>query len=552
MSIVPVVIVGGGPVGLSLAAELGAHGVECLLLEKGLGANHHPRANVVAARTMEFFRRWGIADEVAETGLPDDYPTEIIFTNRITHEELFRFSFPTQTGAHFHPSDQSMLASPYFKTAAGQDGIEAVLRRHISTLKSVAVHYNANVITTDEKPDCVELTIESGEGGPRKTIRARYVAACDGGRSTIRAQLNIGMTGKSDLGRFVSIYLRSPEFNKRHDKGFATLYWALNDQAPGIFIAIDGKERFTFQRSLRPDEDGASIEPYSTIREAFGADLPFEILSVQPWRAHALVAERYRHGRYFLAGDAAHLFVPTGGFGMNTGIGDSVDLGWKLAAVIKGWGGEQLLDSYEFERKPIAVRNTSEAADNYLAILPTFRNAALLPAEHAPRTEGIARLAADLTKQRKHFSATGIHLGYRYENSPVCWHDGTQPTIDDPQIYIPTTRPGSRAPHMWLSENRSTIDLFGTGFTLVAVNADAADISAARAFAAKAPFPISLEAIEGSEIAKLYEVRFVLVRPDGMIAWRGMHLPDDPTPLFDVVRGASASEKAVGVGGLRV
>lgn len=547
MSIIPVVIVGGGPVGLSLATELGAHGVECLLLEKGSGANHHPRANVVAARTMEFFRRWGIAERVAETGLPDDYPTEIIFTNRIKDEELFRFSFPTQAGARLHPSDASMLASPYFKTSAGQDGVEQVLRQHVATLKSVTVRYNANVVATQEKPDCVELTVDNGDSGQREVIRARYVAACDGGKSAIRTQLDIGMTGKSDLGRFVSIYIKSPEFNKRHNKGFATLYWALNDHAPGIFIAIDGKERFTFQRSLRPDEDGSSIEPNTAIRDAFGGDLQFEILSVQPWRAHALVADRYRHGRYFLAGDAAHLFVPTGGFGMNTGIGDSVDLGWKLAAVVNGWGGEQLLDSYEFERRPIAVRNTSEAADNYLAIMPAFRDAATLPAEPSARAAGIAKLTEDLTKQRKHFSATGIHLGYRYENSPVCWHDGSPATADDPQIYVPTTRPGSRAPHSWLSENRSTIDLFGLGFTLVVVDAGDPERAAARSFASKAPFPIKVEVVGGDEIRKLYQVSFVLVRPDGMVAWRGMQLPDNPHPLFDVVRGVHSPAKVAAV-----
>ncbi len=540
MSNLPIVIIGGGPVGLSLAAELGSHNVNCVLLERSEGANHHPRANVVAARTMEFFRRWRIAEQVAQCGLPGNYPAEIVFSDRIANEELFRFSFPTATVARTASADDPLNASPYFKTAAGQDGIEEVLRQHVATLKSVSVRFHANVIDTAEENDHVAVTFENEVTKRTETIRASYVAACDGGKSAIRTRLGIGMSGKSDLGRFVSIYLRSPEFNTRHPRGFATLYWALNDRAPGIFIAIDGKERFTFQRTLRPGEDGTDIDAYATVQEAFGAELPCEILSVQPWRAHALVADRYRHGRYFLAGDAAHLFVPTGGFGMNTGIGDSVDLGWKLAAVANGWADDRLLDSYEIERRPIAVRNTTEAADNYLAILPAFRDAAFLPKEPAQRAAGLAKLSADLTKQRKHFSATGIHLGYRYEDSPICWHDGTPPTPDDPQIYVPTTRPGSRAPHVWLSEDRSTLDLFRQRFTLLVINAADADRRAAEALVSAAPIPLTMEAVDNAEVKRLYQTRFVLVRPDGMVAWRGDQLPRDPGRLFDVLRGAAA------------
>ncbi len=374
---VPVLVVGGGPVGLSLAAELGYHGVRCLLVERNPDINHHPRANVVSARSMEHFCRWGIAHDVEDGGLPRDYPVEIVFTTRVAGGEFFRFSFPSIEDAE-HPTPEllaempELRLSPYFKTSIGQNHLERVIRRHVERLPGVELRFGWRLDAFEDRGDRVTATIVDTASGATETLDVGYLAGCDGGRSTIRRRLGIQLTGRGELGQFVSIHFRSEAFGRRHASGRATLYWALNGDSNGCFIAIDGKDHFTFQRELGDHEDAASIDAQAAIDQAFGEALPCEILSVQPWTAQQLVAETYQRGRVFLAGDAAHLFVPTGGFGMNTGIGDAIDLGWKLAATVDGWGGPALLRSYTAERRPIGVRNTIEAADNYEKIKPAF------------------------------------------------------------------------------------------------------------------------------------------------------------------------------------
>ena len=547
MSETPVLIIGGGPVGLALACDLGWRGIPCILVERNRGINNHPRANVVASRTMEHFRRWGIADRIARAGLPLDYPVEVIFTTRICRREIFRFSFPSYQNC-LEPSDKlrkelpDVDYSPYFKTSVGQNHVEPVLKDFAESFATNDIRFNWQFESLVQDNDGVTATISNSIDGRTEHIRAQYLVACDGGRSIVRSTFAIGLTGKPDLGRFLGIYLRSPEFSKRHKLGQGTLYWTINGESPGCFIAIDGRDHFTFQRSLRPHEQAEQVDVEAAVRAAFGGDLAFETISVQPWRAHAVVADRYKVGRVFLAGDSAHLFVPTGGFGMNTGITDATDLGWKLAAAIEGWAGPRLLDSYEAERRPIGFRNTGEAAENYFNILPVF---ALGLKTEIPGKEGddaCAAIAAAMAAERKHFSATGIHLGYRYEDSPICVADGTPPTIDKPMVYIPTTRPGHRAPHAWLGQGgltrKSTLDLFGDGFVLLRLGAKEVSVAALEQVANERGVPLKTVDIEQPEIVRLYERRLVLVRPDGQVAWRGDAMPADADKTIDHIRGA--------------
>ncbi|MBX3453592.1 FAD-dependent oxidoreductase [Ferrovibrio sp.] len=540
----PVIIVGGGPVGMVAAAELGLRNIPCLLLEQGDGTNNHPRANVVSPRSMEHFRRWGIDEQVIAAGLPVDYPTDIVFTTRMTGKEILRFAFPSIARAR--NADADLLAqypeiahSPYFKTAVGQNHIEPVLRRFLQGLPSVQMRFGARVEAVAQQADGATLTLADGS-----QLRARYVLACDGAKSTLRHLLDIPMDGKSSLGQNVGVYIRAPDLLKRSGKGGCILYWTLAPDCTGVFIAIDGREHYTMQRHILGEEELEKFDARAAVRRAIGDDVDFEIITIQPWVPRQLVAQRYRDGNVFLLGDAAHLLSPTGGFGMNTGIGDAVDIGWKLAGVLQGWADAAILDSYEIERRPIAWRNAVEATDNRSSL----HASAELPAEiedDTPRGEALrAELAEKLKLQRKHFAAVGIHLGYRYEDSPICIPDGTPAPPDDPQKYLPVARPGSRAPHCWLGQgqtrDKSILDLFGHGFTLLRLGDASPDVAGFQRAAEQRGMPLAVQHVTDVEAARLYGAALVLVRPDGHVAWRGDAIPADPLGIIDRARGAGA------------
>jgi FAD binding domain/Aromatic-ring hydroxylase, C-terminal len=317
------------------------------------------------------------------------------------------------------------------------------------------------------------------------------------------------------------------------------MYWILAPGCGGVIYTIDGGDEWVFNRYYASGEARSDEDPVALIRRAIGADLEVELLSAQPWLPRQLVADRYGSARSFLAGDACHLFVPTGGFGMNTGIGDAVDLAWKIAARIEGWGGASLLASYETERRPVGLYNTLEAAENY-----DKSGAICVPAaiEDEGPAGGAARasVAALLPPKIKHFAPIGVHLGYRYENSPLIVPDGTPPLPLDPVRYVPSARPGSRAPHAWIAPGKSTLDLFGAGFTLLRFAGAGGEtlVEAAR----DTRVPLSVVDIADRGIAALYERKLVLVRPDGHVAWRGGATPADARAIIDRVRGASAAE----------
>ncbi|MGO4395119.1 FAD-dependent monooxygenase [Variovorax sp. M-6] len=542
----PVVIVGAGPVGLCLAIELGRRGVDCLIVDKGDGSNNHPRANVVSARSLEHFRRWGIDDQVTAAGLPLDYPTNVVFTTRLFDHEITRFSFPSIADAR--NADAALLAqhpdialSPYYKTAVGQNHIEPVLRAHLATLPNVELRLGWELQQLDPgvaggAPARCEFTHGNGE---RATVTADHVAGCDGARSMVRQLLDIGMEGKPSLGQMIGVYIRAPGLVERFGRGGAILYWTLAPKATGVFIAIDGREEWVLQRHLREGERVEDFDPRQAVIDSMGGDFPFEILSVQPWMPRQLVADRYRQGRTFVAGDAAHLLSPTGGFGMNTGIGDAVDLGWKLAAVHQGWGGETLLDSYGIERRPIGWRNAIEATDNRVHI----QASSAPPPELEDNGEAGQRLRAEwaerIQHQRKHFAAIGIHLGYRYEGSPVILADGTPAPPDDPMHYVPVARPGSRAPHLWLAPGESVLDRLGPGFSLLCLGVPTAGAHAFDCAARGLNIPLTLVGLADPAVLALYERRYVLVRPDGHVAWRGDALPADPQRILATATGRS-------------
>ncbi|MBK8064069.1 MAG: FAD-dependent monooxygenase [Betaproteobacteria bacterium] len=536
---VPVLIVGGGPAGATLAAELGWRGAGCLMVDETDGSNAHPRANMAGQRSMEIFRRWGLADRVLAASLPPEYPIDVIFTTRLNGHEIHRFALATT--ASFQSASEDMRArlpdvdwSPYFKTQIGQNYIEPVVCAYAAGLPGVEVRHNWRLAEFTQDAGGVTARIERTDGGASETVRAKYLVGCDGGRSQVRRTLGIPFTGRGALAHNQSIYFDAPEFLKSHPRGPGTLLWTLAPDLRGVFITIDGNSRWTYNTYFFK-EDG--LDPAERVCRAIGRKIEVNVLSVQPWTGYQVVAERYRQGRVFLCGDSAHLFNPTGGFGMNTAIADAADLGWKLAAVFAGWGGEGLLDSYEIERRPVGVRNTLEAASNFDRVATLMALPEWIEEDSERGRAARAEAAANIQSQKKTWSASGMHLGYRYEGSPLVVPDGTPPTPDTAQVYHPTTRPGSRAPHVWLADGRSTLDLVPRqGYALFRFDGGTAQEPFSAA-AAERGLPFTVHAIAEPRAAELYERRYVLVRPDGHVAWRGDTLPVDAGPILDVARG---------------
>ncbi|MDH4144239.1 MAG: FAD-dependent monooxygenase, partial [Acidimicrobiia bacterium] len=503
-----VVVIGGGSVGLSLAAELGHHGVDCVVVEERREVNPHPRANAVACRTMEYYRRWGIADALVAAGIPPENPADYYWVSSLNGREIHRLSLPSQTQLDelrrvtpFAPTER-LHWSPYLKCNVGQDEVEEILRAHVAGLASAELRLETRFERFVEHPDHVETVLEPVSGGPPTRLRSAFVVGCDGGRSRVRAQLGIGYEGRGNLARFVSVYFRAPELMDAHPLGPANIYFPLHRDHAGYLINWDRGESWTYHLQLDEGEAWDDVDPVARIEAVLGASTPITIESVQPWNAHALTATSYGRGRVWLAGDSVHLFSPTGGFGMNTGVSDAVDLAWKLRAVLDGWGGPDLLASYEAERRPVGVRNTHFACELYERLAAVMTHGDVLDEDSAPADALRDELRAELVQQESLIASFGVLLGYRYPASPICVDDGTPAPDDHPQLYRPTSRPGHRAPHVWLSDDEALYDRFGMGFTLVRTDL-ALDVSALVAEAARRSVPLGVLDVDHPDVREV-------------------------------------------------
>jgi len=531
----PVLIVGGGPVGLALAADLGRRGIACVLVEQGDGTIYHPRANTVNSRTMEFCRRWGIAEEVRQAGTPPDFPLDIIYCTGLNGYPLARVERPTY-GGH-----QPLPTTPERSQRCNQLFFDPIMRKLAASFPSVQLRYRCRFESFTESADGVTCQVHDLAADRRETIRARYLVACCAGRSSVPQALGVRWEGQPVLSYHLNVFLKIKELWVRHDKGKAAFYFFVDETGGGpSLIELDGRELWrlgisTGQTLVAPEQmDIAAI-----MKEFVGPGIPYELVSVLPWTCRSVVADTWQRGNVFLAGDAVHQHSPSGGFGMNTGLGDAVDLAWKLAAALDGWGGPALIDSYEIERKPVARRIVREATENQGPIGEAATRA-LIRAPGAEGDRARARLHDEILRERTRvFVSDGLVLGYRYEPSPVIVPDGTPAPEEAVSKYTPTARHGSRAPHAWLAEGRSTLDLFGDGFALLAFNGAAADAAPIVAAAQARAVPLKLSAIDDPTIAALYERHLVLVRPDGHVCWRGDAPPADPLALIDRVRGAA-------------
>jgi 2-polyprenyl-6-methoxyphenol hydroxylase-like FAD-dependent oxidoreductase len=528
-----VLIIGGGPVGLGLACDLGWRGVDCIVVEQSDGTISHPRANAENARTMEMCRRWGVADAVRKAATPADFPHTVLYATSMRGHEIARIERPTHGGNAPSPT------SPERTQRCNQLWFDPILRNRVRQYDAVSLRDRCRLDRFTDTGDSVVAEVTDLESGEQRRIEARYMVACCGGRSPVRRLLGVPLEGEQALGFPINIFFRAPELWRYHDKGKTAMSFLIGPEGLwGNLTAIDGRElwRLTLQ-GTSTYRDPATVDVDSEIARAIGGHVPFELISCQGWVRRDTVAARFRYNRVFLAGDCAHQHSPAGGFGLNTGMGDVFDLGWKLESALAGWAGSAMLDSYEIERRPVAQRNVAEATANFRR--QSVGDTRLVEDDTAAgetfRWQLADRLVTETTRQ---FLSDGIALGYAYQNSPIVCADSSAPPGQRPDLYTPGTSPGARAPHAWLEPGRSIIDLFGRGFVLLRLADAAPDTASFEAAARARDVPFTAVAVPDPDIARLYERRLVLVRPDGHVAWRGNEVPADPAQVIDRVRGA--------------
>ncbi len=546
-----VLIAGGGPFGLTLACELGRRGVRTLLVDAKPGTAFNPQANATQARTMEHFRRLGFADEIRRQGLPADHPTDIAYFTRFTGHELARLALPTAAEAvrNIRTLGGSWSAAE-LPHRVSQKFVEATLRRHAEASARNDIRYGWKLLDFEQQDDAVSARLQPTEGGEPVPVRARFLVGADGARSTVRNRLGIAWGGDTGVkrefmgGQMFAVYLRAPDFHRVVPHGRAWMYVSVNAERRAFAVSVDGQSEFAFHAALHPGEDAAGwgeAEARRVFAQALGRDSAIEVLSCGTWTAgHSLVAQAFGRGRVFIGGDAAHLFTPTGGLGYNTAVEDAVNLGWKLAAVLRGQAAPGLLDSYELERRPLAQRNTAYArgfADSVglFAATPTLEDGTA--AGDAERTRASAHLNAHV---RLEFNIPGVTFGGRYDGSPVIVGDGTPAPPDQANVYVPTASPGGRPPHAWLDDGRSLFDSFHGEWTLLALGPQPPDASSFADAARALGLDLKVVPHAAQNLRDLYQAPLALIRPDQIVAWRGA-TAGDAHAVLQRASGASPS-----------
>jgi 2-polyprenyl-6-methoxyphenol hydroxylase-like FAD-dependent oxidoreductase len=531
-----VLIVGAGPVGLSASIELGRRGIHCIVVERNDRVGYSPRAKTTNVRTREHLRRWGIAETLRDASpIARDRPSTVVFATRMNGHVLARFE-----NALNGNRERNNLYSESAQWVP-QYTLEDVLRQHAQSFSCVSIHFKSEFVALSQSATDVTATVRDLTNGETATITSSYVIGADGPRSAVRDVIGAKMIGEGAFSRNYSIIFRSPELAKRQLHEPAIMYWMVNDDVPSLLGPMDEKGLWFFMATkLAGDVDPATLEPADLIRRGTGlADLPIEIVGTDVWVAHRLVADRYSQSRVFLAGDACHLHPPFGGFGMNMGIGDSVDIGWKLAARLQGWGGDALLGSYEVERRKVHERTIAEAVINF----GSTSNQLFRPGLEDDGVIGDATRneVADIIEATKirEFMSLGIVLGMRYEESTVIVPDGSAPPPEHFMLYTPSAHPGCLAPHIWLEDGSSLYDHFGDGFTLLVTDDSEADVAAFSAVIAQRNVPLKVLTPGDNRLRERYQARLALIRPDQHVAWRGDRLPADLPAFIDRVTGAN-------------
>lgn len=540
----PIVIAGAGPVGLSLAADLSWRGVPCVVVERGDGSAPSPRTNVIAARSMEHFRRIGLAEELRDVGLPDDYPPDLVLRTRFCGPDLARERWWSRATLRSSGHDEALWPTPELPCRVNQTFFQPVLLRHVQSRPNVTVKLNCEVEQVEADDDIVRVFV--GDRGRRSVLECSYLVGCDGAHSVVRKSIGATLEGIPELRKTVSVHFRSRALERMNTKP-AWSYAIYNaDLGFGGMFALDGRDQWLCHTGFPVTETTDGVDPHRLIHQMVGAEIDIEIIQVIRWTARALVANRFRQGRVLLAGDAAHLWVPAAGFGMNSGIQEAMTLGWMLAATHAGWGGDDLLDAYEQERRPLgeqvaAIVTEISRKSSGVKMRETLRGVLPDVERSGPAGDTAREVLRDYVLRHSfpQHSPLGLNFGYRYEGSPIIVPDGTPPPPFEFGTFSPDARPGHRLPHVRDAGGTPVFDQLGPDFSLLSVGDTIEDATGLIAAADGARIPLKVVRLADRQVRDLYRASVVLVRPDQHVAWRGTNPPEDPSAIMNRARGAS-------------
>jgi len=540
-----VAIVGAGPVGLTLAMDLAARGRSVVVLEtRQRGEPPNVKCNHVAARTMEQFRRLGLAAKLRDAGLPADYPNDVVFRTSVTGTELSRIHIPARAERYSDTSGpDGRWPTPEPPHRINQIYLEPILFAHAQAQRGVTIRNRTEATGFAQDERGVRVDAHDLDDGSRVAVRAQFLVGCDGGRSMVRKTIGAAFAGTAVIQRVQSTYIRAPRLLDLVAGERAWSCYASNPRRSGVCFAIDGRETWLVHNHLMPsEEDFEAVDRDASIRAILGVgpDFDYEILSKEDWIGRRLVAERFRAGRVFISGDAAHLWVPYAGYGMNAGIADALNLSWHLSAHLAGWASEGVLDAYEIERQPITEQVSRFAMDHAQQMIKA--RGAVPPRIEEPGPEGDAIRAEQGKKSYElnvpQFCCAGLNFGYFYDCSPLIAYDGEAAPAYSMGGFTASTVPGCRAPHFWLADGRSLYDAFGADYTLLRFDASV-DATSLVAAATTRKLPIKPLDVPPGLAPTEYRHALVLCRADQHVAWRGDTVPTEPLALVDRLRGAT-------------
>ena len=528
-----VVIAGAGPVGMTLAHDLASRGIRCVIAERNPSTTSHPKMDITNARTMELFRRAGLADALRRVAVPEDHCFDVAWITQMTGHELHRFRYDSVTQGRERiraNNDGCQPVEPPMRVS--QVEIEPVLRAAIEASPLVDVRFGIEFVELSQDDGGVTVTLRRREDGVAEQLRCQYLIGCDGGGSRVRAQLGIPLSGQSHIMQRFMTHFRTGERALLQRWGTAWHY----QSAYGTLVAQNDRDTWTLHTRVPAGVAVEAVDPAALVTQFVGRPIAMEVLVANPWAPHLVVADAYAKGRVLLAGDAAHQYIPTGAYGMNTGIADAYDLSWKVAAVLRGFGGPELLGSYEVERRPVGLRNCAASRRHNeirVEIAQLYQ-----PAIHADGADGDVLRAAAAARIGELGNAEnecfGIEMGYRYLGSPIL-PEGPQTDEDfDPRRYVPSTAPGARVPNVFLEDGEPLFDRLGRWFTLVLVGSASGE--AIERAATGIGVPLRVQRIPAAW-SWLYQAESILVRPDQHVAWRGSS-PRSAVEATGVVRRA--------------
>ncbi len=507
-------------------------------MERNTAARHLPKMERANPRTMGIYRRLGLADAIRAAGMPGHVPMDVYVVSRLCDPPILRMPYPSPNDAKartanvrdgFSPLEGNQIISQYT--------LEPILRAAAEALPTVTVRFDCALTSFEQDDTGVTVHLERADG-TGETVRADYLAGCDGGTSTVRKQLGIGLHGRRSIGTLRQVFFRSDDLVEKVPRaGMARHFFVADTDARmiGTLVVVqDDQRHFAFHTALEEDADMVSA-----IRHVVGVPVQVEVLAITSWKLHLLLAGSYGQGRVLLVGDAAHLVIPMGALGLNTGVADAVDLSWKLAAALAGWGGPELVPSYAHERRLVGER-VLEASEYAAKGTATWRKAST-PAifEDTPEgrqvREAVARLAD--VEQRKGQEMLRIELGYRYLGSPViCDDPGPQPAGHG-YAYEPVSCPGARLPHTWADQQVAVHNLCRDGFALLRLGGTAADTGELEDALAALGVPLQVLDLPAPHVRALYGADLLLLRPDLHVAWRRDEPPTRPSQVAATVTG---------------